>query len=863
MLKTDSCCSQESTVVEYQERFVRGGYNAQAASGAEIQYFRGQDFGPLGEGRSFRQGQSLLLGFGHRNSGLFRARQDPKTRDLPTVVGAVEKGIVKPRVWKSTAPQDVCEKVAEQGNESHGGAGNAWPQLLRMTKMKVDDGWFCFKQKLRRGKTEVMDIDAQHAQVAQQLDSQSSSQPSEHATPDKAIKLTAHEEYELMWKFVRPRWGHHYSGKQQLTDVRSINRRLTTFGAFDIIMQDASRFGDWTGTTMNTAKVIRGLLVATQCFETIYASSLPRDDFVIQLRTFCRLCYPNQPQEESEIDSRYGLWCCDSPEDAQILWKILNCKMTQSAVYKNSTIKDRAVAAPKDKARQSRSQQAAQQRNEQKEKVVTPTEHMDLTIVTADGLSRDKYWLEDLVTHQRAGHKSSDQSIDATKREEILLRDSLAVANFAATIASNPMRDVKWHDKTFKTWMHLRKESKYWITKELNSVAMAESADQAESHIKDMVESKTSARPLWQDLLDSAELEVGLRNLTAEYADKNVAQYDCLPRLIKEVNGKPLDQVLSKTEETVEKIIQPSLRDFAMDLSEHIAADAAIPAAAQSLIKSLSELKLILAFRVNVLIQILARCPGLVPKDTRLAIEAILDDLVSVDTMAEDAEMWVRVYKWLLAPPAGKDDKDSVAIQEELNHRVENINLMLNPTHADQTFDDTEEGEPSGASSKSATPSKKRTLTSLLRVVGQHTLKLKSTSKNAGVEIHLRAVLDLIAQANARFREHLSSNSDIGYSHLAVAKFADKETSKPWLAALRPNKTEISLAFGGDVGYTPKVGSLKCFLFSGSHCTLRLQRMCPQARSTLHGWCRKDLNGRRRPTPGKAPPNQRHTRTST
>ncbi len=329
------CMLKESTAQEYKERYVQKGYNSQAASGAEVQYYKGQDFGTLGKDRTFRMNQPLLLGFGRRNDGLSRARKDPKTRNLPTVVGAVEKGIQKARVWKPHTPQDVCEAVAEQGNESHGGAGNAWPQLLRMTHTKVDDGWFAFKDKLKKKHDGQ---DSRGSAVG------SDSQGQGDDKGDSAAKRSSHEEYELMWKFVRVRWGHHYSGKQQLIDVRSINRRLTKeFGAWDLVLEDASCYGDWTGPSMNTAKVVRALLVVTQCFEKWFLHSLPQEDFLIHLRTWCRLCYPNQPLPENEIDSRYGLWCCDSSEDAALLLKVLGCKMTGSAVYKHATIKDAVV----------------------------------------------------------------------------------------------------------------------------------------------------------------------------------------------------------------------------------------------------------------------------------------------------------------------------------------------------------------------------------------------------------------------------------------------------------------------------------------------------------------------------------------
>ena len=266
---------QESATRDYEQRIVQFSLNQQSASGAEVIIYSGHDFGEKGKGKTFRIGQPLLLGFGHRNEALKRRRADITTRDLDTVKGAAEKGLQKARKWKGWSPQDVCEKIAEAGNANHGGAGNGWPQLLRLTRFKIDDSWFAFKRKLKKDNEEESNWDA-------------------------------NEEYELLWKFVKPRWGQMFSCKQQLIDVRKINRRLVAANSWDLIMDDASKHGDWTGTTMSTSKVVHALLVVTQFFEKELAKSLPEDDLVMQLRCWARFCYPNIEQPENVLMAGMG-----------------------------------------------------------------------------------------------------------------------------------------------------------------------------------------------------------------------------------------------------------------------------------------------------------------------------------------------------------------------------------------------------------------------------------------------------------------------------------------------------------------------------------------------------------------------------
>ena len=107
---------EESTIRKYQSRILVYSIQAGVSSVPEIQTYAGQDFGIDGEGLTFRAGQSLLLGFNHRNQALNGLRQIPKTWDHPNLVAAVQRGVFMARKWEHNLPRDVGEAVSKNAN---------------------------------------------------------------------------------------------------------------------------------------------------------------------------------------------------------------------------------------------------------------------------------------------------------------------------------------------------------------------------------------------------------------------------------------------------------------------------------------------------------------------------------------------------------------------------------------------------------------------------------------------------------------------------------------------------------------------------------------------------------------------------
>ena len=755
--------------------------------------YTGQDFGEKGVGKVFRINQPLLLGFGHRNEALRRRRADPKTKDLDTVKGACEKGLQKARKWKSLTPQDVAEKIAEAGNANHGGAGNGWPQLLRMTRFKIDDAWFSFKRKLK-----VEDPDA---------------------APEDA-----NEEYELLWKFVKPRWGQYFSGKTQLEHVRTINRRLKSWDMWNVIMLDASECGDWTGTTMSTGKVISALLIVTQFFEKELAKSLPKEDFNMQLRTWVRFAYPNIAQPEDIIDSRHGLWWCEGSEAGAILAKVMACKMTRSVIYKHKDLKEQKAkgALDSEATKRSRGKKAEEEKHKKLTAVITPSESMTLQVVTSDGKTRDKYMIEDLVVSQKAAAKPSDIK-DADKHCENIATSSLVMGNFALTIASNPTRTVFWRGHEYSAYSGIRRYNKLWLANMNNAVAMEESADTAKFTIEGMTQRMDEkCVPQWQQLLDRAETHVTISNCLKAYHGKPLGSTPFVNELAGVVAQKAgnLDSVLREIFDRVAAVVDDNCRKVAAGLAQVLASKGALPPGVNGLFTLQSQVKLLTSFRASVLMEVaFSRTSALVSAALAQELTSnFRDDAIAIDAMIEDFDMWARIWKWLFAP-ASKDSKDALA--EELEQRVDNIKLMLNPTEHYATAMD-QGGEEAGGEceetqegkAKKSKKDKAMFNVPLLNHLAKFSVTVPADPTDGRPKhliLPMRIIDNFVAAANQALRIHMDKKTecDIGYSYCAL-RIPENSKLPDHVIGLKSNKSALKFNFVGEISYTPKVGAFTC-----------------------------------------------------
>ena len=569
--------------------------------------------------------------------------------------------------------KDVGEHIAREANSYQKGAEEGFGEVMKLVRFKIDDCFDSFKRTL-------------------------------HVEEESFGAEGANSYYEVMWKLIRPHWGKLFKGKQELMDIRTINRRLAKWSCFDMVLDLASRKGDWTHSDMNRSKVYRSLLIITQLFESRFEATMPADLFQVQLLAWTRLCYPNK-EDTANIhwEPEHGLICLNNIERIAIAQAVLTSDMSDSLIYKNDELKAIKVAAPKKKqgrqARQ-RGKKADQETTERKEKNMCATEKMNLMIQIKEGESKAKLWPEDNCTAFRAAIPSTE---DSTNVDQHLGSVQLVMSNWAMLLAENPHRKFTWLEEVYTDYSKLRSAAKLWLAKESMSVIVKEAADNATNQITGMAKydgDENADLPKWKLILQDATQVVTILNFVKQYKTikLEVASWPVV-RELKEfmMDRRPnIDEKLERIFNSIDAVCNHAMRYVACALPAEIHNNSGkMPDAVADMFTSQDDVMFVAHFRANATKQLLSYAPQI---DSTI-LENLLplkDDVNGVDAVIEELELWQRVWKWMCAK-ASTDD-----VGEELAGRLGSIRVMLNPEFMSKDVEEEEEEKEEGAEKSTA-----------------------------------------------------------------------------------------------------------------------------------------------------------------
>ncbi len=84
---------------------------------------------------------TLLLAANHLNEALRRCRRDSQTRNLPNVVGAIEKKLRQAKKWRTTSPKQVVLYLIDRANTKHHGARKSFLQTIKRYQRDMLPTW--------------------------------------------------------------------------------------------------------------------------------------------------------------------------------------------------------------------------------------------------------------------------------------------------------------------------------------------------------------------------------------------------------------------------------------------------------------------------------------------------------------------------------------------------------------------------------------------------------------------------------------------------------------------------------------------------------------------------------------------------
>ena len=623
---------------------------------------------------------SLLLAANHLNEGLRRLAADPKTRSHPNVQSALERGLRGCRSWNIDAPRQVLAHIIDRANKYHKGAMNSFIQVCKKYIKEYSPCWITWK--------------------SDNLKENENLPPSGPGS-----------EYNMMWDVISKAYKKlPISGKEELHNLKAVVSDMEKWGVTDEFFRTASKNCDFISPTLSTSQVIKSMLCVCSAMKEFH-HTLPLKEFQDLFITCSLFAYPNRKKRNTAGDEFIEVQHLKDAMDCDFFKAIMKSGMSTSALYDPKKQKQVTKAkgeketgenkendggegendfAPGGKTVKRRRGKAADKNAEEsKKRNVMPTEHMVLQIIGQHGKVRDRQWPEDLVSALRAALANcAEEKWDRRLKREALL---------ACIAWARNGGHLEWRGMAFtKAWIPTRKSVKSWLAKSHNSKAMEEDGDEVEEINKAAGgerngDVQSQALPKWERYLSDADVKAQILRFTSEPDNmserddefQRCGAYSGIVSLLSSSSSKgagnkvDMLQFLSDAYDRFEAVINQELREGLCGATKYMGrSHGALPLCCIDLIDP-SHIKALLEHR--------SRCMLLLFKNfastfDQQAMECVVsghaDDLCKLDAGVMEAELWNRVWSFVVAP---LEEDESASVEQQFGLRMDTIRSMLLP----------------------------------------------------------------------------------------------------------------------------------------------------------------------------------------
>ncbi len=285
-----------------------------------------------------------------------------------------------------------------------------------------------------------------------------------------------------------------------------------------------------------------------------------------------------------------------------------------------------------------------------------------------------------------------------------------------------------------------------------------------------------------------------------------------------------VDQILPELYKKNDVYVDDNCRDLTTTIGSYVEKKGALPEKAQAIFNDMKSVEAVAFGRARCTVSVLIH-RNLVSESLAKILQENGPDLGAIDTMITGEQLWMRIWKWLLAdfsPVEGKKAKTPKSVDMahslEFAQRLDQGKVMLNPVlgnvdvKSEAPPDPAEEGESkAGGEGSARTPDAKKNIEciSLLKYTGNFAIWFKKAKDSTAVDwIPMNVVDDFVDAAKGNMNAHLKRSGliDVGHSYCEYQRDGKKP---PIIKISKANQSQIRFVFSGDVSPTPFVGSVR------------------------------------------------------